>query len=123
MVVPVVVALEMVACGGQRKRQKLAALHRCRCCCSCCLTGGHGWVVGVEVKLIVMIGWCLVISWLLLEERERGLPVLSNGEKERKLSTKRERELQPQRRLLMTALPASRKMKDGGAIFMGPSSS
>ena len=68
--------------GGRRRRQKLAALRCCHRCYFCCLTGGHGWVAGVEVKVTMIMGWwCLVVSWLLLEERERVIS-MTVGERE-----------------------------------------
>ena len=55
MVFPIMVASKMVACGGQRKHWKVAALHCCRSCCSYCLAKGHGWVAGIERRLPVMM--------------------------------------------------------------------
>ena len=75
MVLLVVVALEMVACGGRKGRRKVIG---CACYCRgtfCCLAGGCGCASGVDVEMMVMNRWCwgaeLVAGVDLLRVREK----------------------------------------------------
>ena len=85
MVLPVVVVLEMMACGGRKKHRKVVVVAAYARACSCYL-GGHDGAYDMEGKH----PHGGAIRELLLEERE--LPVIV--ERERTLADhRREREL------------------------------
>ena len=52
MILPVVVTLKMMVCGGQNGRQKVTGCACCRWGC-CCFAGGGGWAASVEERLLV----------------------------------------------------------------------
>ena len=72
--------------GGRRRRQKVVALHCCQYCCFCCLAGGRGCDVGMEVELLqvirVELGDRLVLEREGCRSRERELQLLGEREGE-----------------------------------------